>query len=84
MNSFQQHIPPFVDVDRPAPIEFDSTQELLNLDVVKRYVDEEFSHFAMSDECLMVIRNGGANWWVVGYIKHPELVDLPKWSGPTK
>lgn len=82
MNTFQQHIPPFVDVDRPAPISFVGTDELLALEVVQRYKDKRFSHFAMSDEYLMVIRDGGKDWWVVGYIEKPDEIDLPKWEAP--
>jgi hypothetical protein len=40
-----------------------------------------FSHFAMSDNCLMVIHDDGFHWWVVGYVEKPERVDLPKWEG---
>ena len=35
----------------------------------------------MSDEALMEISNDGFEWWVLGYIKYPKLLNLPKWDG---
>ncbi len=83
MNYFKQHIPNFVDMDkRPEWIPFATTEELLNLEVVKRYGRKKnFSHFAMSDNYLMVIADEGFIWRVVGRIKNPDEVDLPQWEG---
>ena len=82
MNSFKQHIPTFVEIDEPPPIyEFKTTEELLALKVVQQYKDKDFSYFALSGNCLMVVSKKGFHWWAVGYIKDPEAVDLPKWSG---
>jgi hypothetical protein len=82
MNHFTQHIPAFVEVDLPAPVPFETTEDLLALEVVRRYGKrKDFSHFAMSDNCLMEISDGGYHWWVVGYIEKPDEVNLPKWSG---
>lgn len=80
MNSFRQHTPSFVDVDRPEAIPFETTEQLLALEVVRRYGKRpDFSHFALSGDLLMEISDEGHHWWVVGYIDQPELVDLPKW-----
>lgn len=82
MNSFQQHIPAFCDVDRPAPVPFETTEDLLALEIVRRYGKRpDFSHFAMYDDALMEISDGGHYWWLVGYVEHPEMVSLPKWTG---
>jgi len=82
MNLFIQHIPSMVDIDPPTEIPFETTEELLALEIVKRFGEHpNFSHFAMSDNRLMKISDEGYHWWVVGYIKHPDQVDLPKWSG---
>ena len=83
MNWFKQHIPSFFDVDeKPKKINFNTTEELLNLEIVKRYGKrEDFSHFAISDNTIMEISNNGMHWWVVGFIGDPSLVDLPKWDG---
>ena len=83
MNWFLQHIPAFVDVDeRPQKIPFETTEELLSLEVVKRYSTRpSFSHFAVDDNYLMEIYDDGFGWWVVGRIGCPESVELPKWEG---
>ena len=84
MNEFTQHIPAFVDVGREPPpsFEFDTLDELLSNEVVKRYgKGKDFSHFALSDNYLMEISDSGFHWWVVGYIKNPDDIDLPKWEG---
>lgn len=83
MNKFQQHIPNFVDNRDPVPVyEFETTKELLNLDIVKKYIDgRDYHKFVMSDNYLMIIWEDGFRWWVVGYITNPSNVDLPKWDG---
>ena len=83
MNWFRQHIPTFVDVDEsPQRIPFETLGELLNLEVLKWYGQQaDFSHFAISDNCLMEISAGGLRWWVVGYLGDPAAVDLPQWDG---
>lgn len=83
---FSQHIPTFVEtMGEPSPcFEFNSLQELLDHPIVARYkehCDGVFSHFALSDNHLMVISNDGFNWWVVGYVSDPDALDLPKWEG---
>src|SRR3990167_9784089 len=81
MNSFRQHIPAFVDVDRPASIPFATTEDLLALEVMQRYKAPNFSHFAMGDNTLMAISEEGYRWWVVGFITDPKAIDLPAWDG---
>jgi hypothetical protein len=81
-NTFWQHIPAYVDGDRPGPVTFSTTQELLALPVVQRYgKGADFSHFAMSDNALMEIADDGFYWWVVGHVADPTSIDLPKWNG---
>ena len=83
MATFKQHIPAFVETDGPPPAaEFVNTDELLALDVVRRYgKSKNFSHFAMSDRHLIEVSDDGFNWWVVGFVSDPAVVDLPKWEG---
>ena len=82
MNKFRQHIPNFVDTDPAPDFDFETTQDLLALEVVRRYGQrKDFSHFAMHGNCLMEISDGGHYWWVVGYVEHLEAVDLPQWEG---
>lgn len=84
MNSFRQHIPAFARDGReelPAPIPFETTADLIALDIVQRYKGPTHSHFAMSGSHLMEISDDGYRHWVVGFIEHPEEVDLPQWAG---
>ena len=82
MNELQQHLPTFVDCARPGPVVFNNTEDLLNLDIVKRYgSSDDFSHFALNGNVLMEICDEGFYWRVVGYVKKPEDVNLPKWDG---
>lgn len=81
-NSFRQHIPAFVSGETPESFPFNTTEELLSLEVVQRYGKEpDFSHFAISKNALMEISDFGLKWWVVGYIEHPDQVNLPEWDG---
>ena len=61
MNALWQHIPGFANDGSPPPVgEFASTAALLALDIVKRHgKGPDFSHFAMSDDKLMAISDGG-------------------------
>ena len=84
MNEFRQHIPSFVEtMGEKQPIyEFETLDDLLSLEVVKRYSkDKDFSYFALSRNKLMEIGDDGFYWWVVGYIKNPDKLDLPEWKG---
>jgi hypothetical protein len=38
----------------------------------------------MSDELLMAEFKKGKEWYVIGHIASPKLVDLPKWDGGHK
>ena len=80
-----QHIPSFINVDKPKSIEFETIDDLLATNAVKQWakpVDgKPFSHFAISRNILMAIHDDSFRWWAVGYIEQPELIDLPKWEG---
>ena len=83
MNSLRQHIPSFVDIgDAARPSSpFETTAELLALDVVHRWATRPgFTHFALSGDLLMCIGDEGRFWWVVGYLAHTEGLDLPPWD----
>lgn len=34
-----------------------------------------------TDGLLMAEYDGGRKWWVVGFVKYPEKINLPKWEG---
>jgi len=83
-NVFRQHIPRFVD-DRGITrtvVEFSSMEELFAIpDVIRCKSHKTFHGFAMSDEHLLALYDDGFNWSVVGSIKYPSVVYLPKWDG---
>ena len=81
MNTFTQHVPAFVDIDRPSPIQFETTEDLLSLEIVGRY-KENCYWFVMDGNTLMMVKDDGFYWWVVGFIEKSELIKLPKWEGP--
>jgi hypothetical protein len=86
MNTFTQHIPGFFDMNEPVKeIEFETTEDLLAIDVVKQWMEpmdgKPFSHFAMSGNYLMVMHDNSFHWWAVGFVKDPDSVNLPKWTG---
>lgn len=67
---------------KDGKIPFDTTEELLKIQSVKQWENHlNFSHFAISNNCLMAVLKDGFEWWVIGYVGNPELVDLPKWDG---
>ena len=82
MNTFQQHIPAFVEIGTPPIFKFNNTDELLALDVVQLYCKSpDFLHFAKFGNLLMVVADDGFHWFVVGYIADASTIDLPVWSG---
>ena len=86
MNTFTQHIPSFINMNEPAKeIEFETTEDLLNIGVVKQWMKpingKPFSHFAISGNYLMVIHDNSFSWWAVGIVKDPNSINLPKWAG---
>lgn len=83
LNTFTQYIPSYADMPskRHPGTPFNTTEELLALDVVRRYKTESFHKWVMDDSYLMALTDKGRKWWVVGYIKYPAAIKLPKWDG---
>jgi len=83
-NFFKQHLPTFCDGFERRAFSFSTTKELLNNPWIKGWLNErgfEDGHYCMSKNCLMVENKNETRWWVIGYIKYPEKVDIPKWGG---
>jgi hypothetical protein len=80
-NSFQPRVPNYCDFGPLDPIEFNSFNELLETSFIKHKANRStFKRFSISDNMLMLEETNG-KYWVIGFIKHPELLDLPKWCG---
>jgi hypothetical protein len=65
----------------PTFYEFETTEELLALPIVQRF-NRSDAEFVLSDHHLMVLNKDGFEWWVVGAVSDPSVVNLPKWRGP--
>ena len=76
-NKIIQEIPNWSDM-KPKSAEFDTLAELLAIDWVKDS-SEDFHRWSLGENRLMLEKDGGKWWWVVGYIARPDLLDLPKW-----
>lgn len=86
-NIFIQHIPPYVEGLEPKTFEFNSTEELLSNPMIIEWKNPEwgdpkkpFFRYSLSDYRLMGEFDEGKRWWVIGFIKYPDLVNLPGWK----
>ena len=79
MNQIIQHIPNYFTGFTPEVAEFETVDELLNIPFVKHHEKEGHS-FQMSDLNLMIVKDDESWWCVVGTVKFPDRVDLPKWE----
>lgn len=62
-------------------IEFSDLEDLLEKTGLSDIKSKDgFSHFAVSDNCLMSIWDDGLRWWVCGYVSNPEMLGLPEWD----
>jgi hypothetical protein len=88
MGTIKQHIPNFVSGFDPVTTEFETLDELLSLDFVKRFNDGDnsFYRFSVNDYStrvhLMAEYDEGRKWWVVGYIYGiaKDDIGLPQWK----
>ena len=94
-NNFIQHIPGFVSGTEPKSFDFDTLDELLNHEVVKQWRMDPFNvgmsapkgwfyRYSLSEHRLMAELKHGKEWYVIGYIKHPDKVELPEWEYPNE
>lgn len=82
MNHFRQRVAAGMDYRAGwDEFDFETTEELINSDTVQRYLNSRKDlELWMSDELLMVRKKDKSWHWCVGYITHPDQVDLPKWE----
>ena len=80
MNSIRQHIPSFCEGFDQSIVNFNTLEELLAIDFVKRFSEHDnFHQYCVSDNHLMAEYRGGRQWWVIGTLKDPN-VGLPQWD----
>lgn len=81
MNHIIKHIPNFVDKGKPPDEnDFETTNQLLNIPWVKGWETpfdgRPFYRWAKSRNCLIAEYDDGKFWWVVGYIRDPNNIEL--------
>lgn len=79
-----QHFPSYCDGFEPEQAEFNSTEELLNIEWVKSFSEhKDFYRYSVSDgNHLMAEYEQGYKWWVIGRLS--PTTDLPKWEAKYK
>ena len=92
MATIKQHIPGFVSGYDPVTAKFETLNDLLNIDFVKRWAKDReewtdaFYQISMDENYgviyLMAELSGGFKWYVVGYITGIDKNDLglPQWK----
>jgi hypothetical protein len=91
-NRFVQHYPNYFSVedDDYACLDFNTQEELLNFEYVSKWkkdsYDDIFYRYSLSmpkhkadNIMLMVEYNKGKKWWVIGFLRTTEDLDLPTW-----
>ena len=87
MPKIYPYIPPTYEVrERPEPLEYETLQDILDMDFIKRFLSrEDFYKFSRSGNHLMLELRDGYEWHVVATIENIEALDLPEWDkGRTK
>lgn len=80
MNKVKRHIPSFCSAIPKEEENFSNLDELFSIEWISIWTRvNNFYRFSKSKDLLIAELNKGNNWWVIGYIKYPELVDLPEW-----
>lgn len=83
MNSFKEYKSSieFPYYDEPIEFLFNNIDELLNNSHIKSFCDRhDFHRFSIDEDTLIVEYDNGYDWYVIGYIKYPELLQLEKWN----
>lgn len=86
MNEFIFHLPSFGEGREREFFTFYTTEELLDNPGVKRWSknlfgeNKPFYQYSIADGSLMAEFCEGTEWFVIGHIKNPNDVLLPKWK----
>lgn len=79
-NAIRQYRPAFFEGFENETVEFSSLKEMLEIPWVKHFsTDPTFHQFSISNDNLMAEYREGREWWVVGFLKDPN-VELPAWN----
>ena len=96
-NKITQYRPGFFSGFKNSIVEFETTEELLNIDFVKKFSkfpngenDKKFYRYSINEvnghnqKFLMAEYDNGYKWWVIGLINESAKVDLPEWKPKDK
>jgi hypothetical protein len=73
MNTVTQYFPAFMDMGEPEVVQYDTLEDLLNIDWVKKFSTiDDFYRFSSDAKFLMIERRGGEKWYVIGILDKPE------------
>jgi len=81
MNTITQYRPAYFTGFDNAVVNYNTLTDLFSIEFVRNFSNSEtFYRYVTSDDgkTLMVEKDYGYEWWVVGHFKEPEL-RLPKW-----
>lgn len=81
MPKIRQHIPGYFDGFEPQETDFETLEELLEIDWVKDYLiweDQKGLHFVRGDDSLLVANEDHTWWWCVGHVTPGSIDSLPK------
>ena len=86
-STFNQHVPGYCDIDNPVHFAFETQEQLLEHDFIKKWsTHNNFCNYAISyhprssRRSLMIITDEGYQWNVIGYINGPIQLDLPEFE----
>jgi hypothetical protein len=86
MATIRQHIPNFVSGIDPVSVDFETIDDLMNIDFVKQWKRNEFFQFSIAPSGngyhLMCELKNGTKWYVVGYLTGvgEDKFNLPLWK----
>ena len=84
-NIITQHIPGYFEGFDPQVAEFDTVEELIEIDWIKSYLDwDEHGpvHFVHNNDSLLITNEDKTWWWCVGHATEGSLDLLPEMEYP--
>lgn len=83
MNEFKPYFPNWIDTtqEQREIVSFFDTSDLLKIEHVQLFTKHpDFTEFVISDDIILALLDNGKRWMMVGAVKDPSTIKLPKWS----
>lgn len=82
MNRLRQYCPSR-DCSKVASTAFDTTDDMLAISWVDSWrTHPGFHRFSLDGKLIVAELEGGKSWRVVGFVRDPSRIDLPKFTRP--